>query len=357
MRQRLVRHTRGVRCLAVTRDGKTFASGGEDRTIYLWNLPGCQEQRFFRRPGWIFALSFSGDGHCLASGGRDQTVHIHKLESNVGYDNMGGYERPIRSLVLSCDGKMVAAGNEDGRIRLWEVISRKVRREFAGHAGGVRAIALFPDETRLLSGGEDGKIFVWGLAGAAAGASAKKPASLEPGAQEREWQAAWHALGGGADESYRAMEQFRADPKSWLPFLRARLEPLFMMKERLTALLGELESDKFSVRQKTTEEMEKLGELAIPYLEEKLQEKLTLETKRRIERVITRVTPADPEAPSMFLRLWRAIEILEALATPSARTTLLRMSRETPDARIRWEAEAALARLKGLCGKTNNNLK
>jgi WD domain, G-beta repeat len=354
MTQRLMNHRRGVRCLAVTRDGKTFASGGEDRTIYLWDLPGCQEQRFFRRPGWVFSLSFSGDGRSMASGGLDQTVHIHKLEANNGYDNMGGYERPVRSLALSRDGKAVAAGNEDGRIRLWEVISREVRREFAGHAGGVRAIALFRDETRLLSGGEDGKILVWELAGAAA---TKPRAALEPALQEKEWQAAWHALGAGAEESYHAMEQFRADPDSWLKFLDARLEPLFTMKQRLTALLVELESERFNVRQKVTEEMEKLGELTIPFLEEKLQEQLTLETKRRIERVITRVTPADPEAPSMFLRLWRAIEILEALATPPARATLLRMSRETPDARIRREAEAALARLKGIDGKTNNNLK
>jgi len=354
MTQRLMHHRRGVRCLAVTRDGKTFASGGEDRTIYLWDLPGCQEQRFFRRPGWVFALAFSGDGRSMASGGLDQTVHLHKLEANSGYDNMGGYERPVRSLVLSRDGKAVAAGNEDGRIRLWEVISRKVRREFAGHAGGVRAIALFPNETRLLSGGEDGKILVWELAGAAV---AKPRAALQPAAQEKEWQSAWHALGGGAEESYHAMEQFRADPDSWLKFLDARLEPLFTMKQRLTALLLELESEKFNVRQRVSEEMEKLGELTIPFLEEKLQEQLTLETKRRIERVITRVTPTDPEAPSMFLRLWRTIEILEALATPSARATLLRMSRETPDARIRREAEAALARFNGLSGKMNNYLK
>jgi hypothetical protein len=354
MTQRLMHHRRGVRCLAVARDGKTFASGGEDRTIYLWDLPGCQERRFFRRPGWVFSLAFSGDGRLLASGGLDQTVHLHKLDANSGYDNMGGYERPVRSLALSRDGKAAAAGNEDGRIRLWEVISRKVRREFTGHAGGVRAVALFPDETRLLSGGEDGKILVWELAGAAV---AKPRAPLEPVAQEKEWQAAWHALGGGAEESYRAMEQFRADPDSWLMFLDARLEPLFTMKQRLISLLLKLESEKFNVRQKVSEEMEKLGELTIPFLEEKLQEQLTLETKRRIERVITRVTPADPEAPSMFLRLWRAIEILEALATPSARATLLRMSRETPDARIRREAEAALARLKRIDGKTNNNLK
>src|SRR5207253_535736 len=125
--------------------------------------------------------------------------------------------------------------------------------------------------------------------------------------QAREAQAARHApLGGSAHEAYRAMLELRADPEPWLAVLDARLEPLFKLKEFLTGLLPELESEKFSVRQKATEQMERLGEMAIPFLEEKLQDKArSLETMRRIENVIRRVSPNEAGGHSTFLQWWR----------------------------------------------------
>ncbi|MCI0741292.1 MAG: WD40 repeat domain-containing protein [Gemmataceae bacterium] len=337
--RRLERHTRGVRALAVTRDGKTLASAGEDRTVCLWDLPAGKERRSFKRPGWIFSMTFSSDGSTLVSGGRDQLIHVRNMSTDE-FTIFGGYEGPVESVALSRDGRMIAAGNDDGKVRLWEVVTQSVRRELDGHTGKVHSVALSPDESKLLSGGEDGNIFVWQLR------SAKKPAARKPEIRANEWQAAWHELGGPADKAYEEMGQLREDPGQLLFFLEARLEPFYKLRQRLDALLRDLKSEQFSVRQKATQELEKLGEFTAPFLSERLQDNPSLETQRRIEQLLARAQSNEPERHSAYLQIWRTMELLEAIATTEARAMLERMSKEIPDARLRQEAMASLVRLK-----------
>jgi hypothetical protein len=334
--RRLERHDRTVRGLAISRDGKTLASAGEDRNIFLWDFPGGTMRHAFKRPGWVLAVAFGADGATLAAGCRDQTLHIRSLRPPHEFDSVGGYEGPVHSVALFADGKMAAAGNEDGKVRLWELATRAARREFAGHTGIVHAVALSPDQTRLMSGGEDGQICVWDATGLDARA-AKKPRDAA------DWQDLWSALGGPAEQAYAAMGQLRSDPERVMQFLDARFEPLFQMTKRLVELMPELDSDRFTVRNKATQELEAMGELAAPFLEEKLQGTLKLETRRRIERVIARVQSGD--LPSTLLRLLRAIEILEAIGSAPARERLQRLAAETPAPSLRREAQAALDRL------------
>jgi WD40 domain-containing protein len=334
--RRLERHTHAVHCLAISRDGRTLASGGADRTVFLWDFPEGTERRSFKRPGWVFSLSFSGDGRTIASGSLDQSVHVRNVGGHQGYVTFGGYEGPIRSVVFFRDGKMIAAGNDDGNVRLWEVASNLVRREFAGHKGIVHAVALSPDETRLVSGGEDGQILAWDVGAVAPAAAKTMPAAAD-------LETAWRAMAGPPREAFHAMTQLKAEP-AFLPFLDVRLEPLFKISQRLNELMRELESEKFAVRQKATQELEKLGEFAVPFLEQKLRGNLSLETARRIELVVMHVKPDESGRYSTYLQMWRAIEILELLATDAARSKLQRLVKEFPDARIRDEAQAALQR-------------
>lgn len=339
--RRLDVHKRGVRCLAMSRDSKTLASGGEDRMIWLWDFPAGKARLRFTRPGWVFSVAFSPDGLTLASGGRDQLIHVRNLSPGDDFDTFGGYEGPVEAVAVSRDAKMVAAGNDDGKVRLWEIVSRKVRREFSGHKGIVQSIALSPDEKRLLSGGEDGQIFVWDVTGPVPHGAGKK---LDPA----ERLALWREFAGPPEQAFQAMALLRAEPEQFIGFLDLQLEPLFKLTERLTNLVRDLESDRFTVRQQATQELEKIGDLGIPFLEEKLKGKLTLEAQRRLEQVVARVKPREPGGHSTQLQLWRTIEILESLATPPARETLQRMAKDIPDARLRQEAQGALQRLKAV---------
>jgi len=71
----LAGHNRQVLCIAISSNGKLLASGSEDRTIGLWDLPSRRMKSTIRLPkDSVACLAFSPDGRVLAAGGPEGTI-------------------------------------------------------------------------------------------------------------------------------------------------------------------------------------------------------------------------------------------------------------------------------------------
>jgi WD40 repeat protein len=74
-----------VIALAVSPDGKTLATGGDDKIVRLWEVASGQERRrFVGHRNFVSTLAFSADGRLLASGSWDTTVLVWDLTGRLG---------------------------------------------------------------------------------------------------------------------------------------------------------------------------------------------------------------------------------------------------------------------------------
>jgi hypothetical protein len=148
-----------------------------------------------------------------------------------------------------------------------------------------------------------------------------------------------------AAEAYHAIWSLTARPKEAVRFLREQLQPGSLLDSQLLPrLIADLDSPRFAVRKRATEELGKLGELAEPALRQELRRRPSLEVIQRIEQLLLKRQGKIP--PPEDLRMMRALEVLEHIGTSEAQDILLHLAKGEPGASITQEARAGAERLR-----------
>ena len=159
-------HTKFVRCIAISSDKRFLVSGSSDKTIKIWDLKTKNVRTLGRwssaHADEVLSVAISPDNQTLVSGSADKTVKIWHLNSGEELYELTGFGAEISSVAISPNGKTFVSGGLEKILRIRDLNNGQVIRAMKGNAG-VLSIAFSPDGQMLATGGFDRQIKLWDL--------------------------------------------------------------------------------------------------------------------------------------------------------------------------------------------------
>jgi RNA polymerase sigma factor (sigma-70 family) len=376
-------HEKGIRYLALARDGKTLATAGNDQfirlwdatsgrpihdfggkqtslvyyltlstsgklaatihdghVVRLWDTASAKPLREFVETDLVGHLAFSPDGNLLAStllGNLGGTPLIRLRETATGKEirQLRGQGDPLDTIAFSPDGRtLIWGGQHRKELYLWEVATGQLRRKFSGHQGQLSSVAFSPNGQWMASGSSDASVLIWPTAGRHDHQQSLGSAELDK---------LWTDLASNdAASAYQAICTLTGSARLAAGKIAKHLRPVPRADAKQVAdVIRRLDSDQFTVREQAEKELEQLGDSAEPALRQCLAGNPSTEVRRRVEHLVERM-----DGPEQ-LRRDRALEVLERTGGPEARRLLQSLASGATDARLTREAKEALERLAG----------
>uniref|UniRef100_A0A6B2L9G4 Uncharacterized protein n=1 Tax=Arcella intermedia TaxID=1963864 RepID=A0A6B2L9G4_9EUKA len=160
-----------VFCLDVS--GKTFASGGQDGIVKLWDEHAECLQRMEAHTETVCCLAFLTPT-LLASGSVDKTIRLWHTPTGAPLATLTAHTSHIYALCPlhrpAEEGIQFASGSHDTTIKIWKIVLSKDQQKvqsceclktLEAHQRGVRCLIQVDD--KLVSGGYDKSIKIWDL--------------------------------------------------------------------------------------------------------------------------------------------------------------------------------------------------
>jgi WD40 repeat protein len=146
-------HEFTVWSLAITQDGLTVVSGGQDATIRLWDVTtGKEMHKFLGHNGPVYGLVLMPDDNRLVSiADKDLAVKIWDFETKSLKTSLAPNSAHINAVAVSPDQRFIVTGGDDGIVRFWDV-DRGIMLRYLEHSQGIYCITISPDGRHMLCG-------------------------------------------------------------------------------------------------------------------------------------------------------------------------------------------------------------
>ncbi|CAN5551130.1 hypothetical protein BH10PLA2_BH10PLA2_15280 [soil metagenome] len=330
--------------LQFSADGKVLAGNCVADTLVLWDAATGKELRRLVESGAnIVGWALSSDGALAATGHPDGIVRIWRSDTGRLLHVLEGHQGPVRALAFSNDNRALAAGSWL-TLRLWEIASGKERLRLFDLPGECSAVTFLAGNVGMLIGTSNTQVVRVSLV----------PTELEI----RSWTQAdlegfWKDLeNADAGQAYRAIFSLVSSPDAAVGLLRDRLHPVPSLnaaqRQQQDLAIANLGSDQFEVRHQAVLSLEKLGEAAEPAIRIALAKRPSTDARAHLQELLQKLESSGRQQE--HLRVARACEVLERLATAEARAILAKLAKGADGTRQSMLAQKALDRI----GKTES---
>lgn len=158
----------GVRTVAFSPDGKTFATGDASGHLTLRDAETADVLASVpAHPGGVHGLAFSREGSLLATGGADGVVRIWSGAKLKQVRQWRGHADKITAVAFFHHDQAIATASEDKSCKIWDVQTGDAKVTLEGHQAALEAVAVAPDDRLVAATGRDGTVRVWDAANGA----------------------------------------------------------------------------------------------------------------------------------------------------------------------------------------------
>ncbi|HEX6345159.1 hypothetical protein [Umezawaea sp.] len=149
-------HDAAVRTVALSHDGRTLASGGDDHQVVLRVLATGAKSGLRRHVGGVRSVQFDAAGTKLVSTSDDGSIRWWRVPDGGWLTGLITRTHPFYAAALSPDGSHLVAGGDEN-VSLW----RLPLPPLTGHTSPPDGIAISADGALLATGGRDRMILLW----------------------------------------------------------------------------------------------------------------------------------------------------------------------------------------------------
>jgi WD40 repeat protein len=155
-------------CVAFTRDGERLAAGTVPPvlsffapTVQVWDIKTGTCVLAVTHRGGTRCVAVSPDGKTIASVGNDLLIRAWDVESKKEKWALRGHTHEVSEVIFSPSGRQLLSSSLDGTITVWDTTTGSLVRTLRGHTAGVTGLAFPSDGHYLASSGLDGTVRTW----------------------------------------------------------------------------------------------------------------------------------------------------------------------------------------------------
>ncbi|WP_433219012.1 WD40 repeat domain-containing protein [Dactylosporangium sp. CS-047395] len=153
-----------VRAMAFTGDGELVVALPDDDALRLYGVPGWTRLAELPGAGNPYSAAVSRDGRTLATGGATGEARLWSLGTRTSTRTLTATGEPAAAagVALSPDLKLVATGGLDDKVRIWSAADGRLVATLPGD-GDVNNVAFSADGRTLVAATDKGGAHVWRL--------------------------------------------------------------------------------------------------------------------------------------------------------------------------------------------------